>query len=352
MLPIFYGQIMKQVQSGRALKKIILNPVEYTKEENMGRNWMCADIQYLQENWGRMPLKQIMAYLGRTEDSVIRKARRLGLNVRKLEEEILKKRWSKEEDLFIIENYKVENIESISGHLKRTVSAIRKRAIYLNVGGEIVRWTSEEVEYLKERWGIVNLDTIAKNLSRSKSSVVLKAYQISLREQVTANGAYLTPNDISNILNINIRTLYTWIGNGLIKYRKFKVGKKRKYQITVDAFCEFIEGHQNKWNSMEADIDLIKSYFVSYFICEDGTLTLRETAYKWLEKKIIEDKQGYKKLLKPWTCKEERLLVNLQYEGYSYKEICNKLGRSMGSMKTKLYMLRSRENCQLVAMVQ
>jgi DNA-binding CsgD family transcriptional regulator len=318
----------------------------------MGKNWTCQEIQYLKESWGKIPLKQIMGGLQRTEDSVMRKARRLGLNVRKLEEEMLKKKWSKEEDHFIVENYKMLKTESISRHLKRTVTAIRKRAVYLGIGGEAVRWTAEEAEYLKERWGIVNLDTIAKKLNRSRNSVILKAYQMSLREQVAANGVYLTPADISSILNINIRTLYTWIRNGMIKHRKFKVGNKKKYQISVDAFCKFIEDYQNKWNSMEADIDLIKSYYVSYFICEDGTLTLRGSASRWLEKKIIEDKQGYKKLLKPWTCKEENLLLNLLEEGYSYKEMCHKLGRTIGSTKTKLYMLKSKANCQLAGMVQ
>lgn len=317
----------------------------------MNKNWTNQEIQFLTKNWGQIPLKQVMEQLDRTEDSVMRKARRLGLNVRKLEEEMLKRKWSAGEDNFILENYKSQNILKISQHLHRTVSAIRKRALYLGVSDKVVRWSESEEEFLKEKWGIINLDTIAKRLHRSRNSVILKAYQLLLREQINANGSYLTPIDISDILNINIRTLYTWIRQGFIKYRKFSVGKKKKYQISVDAFCEFIQTHQDKWNSKEADITLIKSYYVSYFICEDGTLKFREDPVKWLEEKISRDNLEYKKLMKPWTTKEEKQLLRMLDEGYSHREICSQLGRSMGSTKTKIYMLRSRANCPYVDVV-
>jgi hypothetical protein len=306
----------------------------------MRRKWSDSEIQFLKKNWGIMPFEQITGTLERSNDSVLRKARRLGLDVRKKEEEKVKRKWKPEEDAYILENYKREPTAEISRHLRRTEPAIRKRALYLGVAGEMVRWSEKEEEFLKEKWGILNLDTIAKKLNRSKNSVVAKAYQMSLREQVTANGAYLTPSNISGILNVNIRTLYTWIRKGLIKYRRFKVGRKTKYQITIDSFCRFLEGNRDKWNSNEADIVLIKMYLVSYSIAEDGNLILKENSSKWLDEKIKADKQGYRKLLKPWTTNEEKMLLHLIDKGLTYSDIGAMLGRSVGSVKSRVYLLR------------
>lgn len=317
----------------------------------MGKHWLQKEIQYLIINWNKISFDEIMEYLNRTQDSIMRKARRVGLNVCKMEDEMLKRKWSKEEDQTIIENYRVLTPVEISLRLKRTVSAIRKRAMYLGVANKVTRWSMKEEDFLKEKWGISNLNNIAKRLNRSTNSVTLKAYQMSLREQINANGSYFTPIDVSNILNVNISTLYTWMRNGLLKNRKFRVGKKTKYQISVDDFCKFIEEYQCKWNSNEADISLIKSYFVSYFICEDGSLTIRDDPYKWLEEKVIRDKQEYRKLMKPWTTNEEKVLLHMLGEGYSHREISGKLGRTMGSTKTKIYMLKSSDSYNTVGSV-
>jgi hypothetical protein len=307
-------------------------------------NWTEQQIQYLNENWRKVPLEKIMEDLNRTEDSVMRKARRIGLKVNKAEEDILKKRWAKEEENFIIKNYGILTVEMISHQLGRTVYAIRKRAMAIGVTLEAKRWSMEEMEFLNEKWGILNLNTIAKKLNRSRNSILLKAHQMSLREQVVANGVYLTPNDMSSILGINIRTLYSWIWNGCIGHRKFTVGKKRKYQIAVEDLCEFIEKHQNKWNSQKADIMQIKSYYASYFITKNETLTIRGEMPNWMQEKIERDKDGFKEHLKPWTTKEESELLRMVEGRYKYKEICVKLGRSIESVKARLYLLSKQRN--------
>lgn len=298
----------------------------------------------MKENWGKASLLQIMERLDRSEDSVVRKARRLELDVRKTEEEMLKRRWSGGEDAFIIEHYKVLSAEEISRHLRRTPSAIRKRALALGVGGEVNRWSVVDVEFLNEKWGILNLDTIAKKLNRSRSSVLLKAYQMSLREQITANGAYLTPNDISSILGVNIRTLYSWIWNGRMGHRKFRVGKKKKYQIAVKDLCEFLEKHQDKWDSQKADLRQIKSYYASYFIARNDALIIRGEMPQWMLEKIQRDKEGFKAFLKPWTTKEERELLQMAEQKYTYKDMGFTLGRSIESVKTKLHLLYKQKN--------
>lgn len=310
----------------------------------MKKRWTQSEEQYLKEVWGTVSLFEIMERLDRTEDSVIRKAKRLDLDIGKSEEDMMKKRWSPEEDNFIAENYKKTDVEAISQQLGRTVSAIRKRASALGLSEEISRWSNEEMEFLNEKWGILNLDTIAKKLNRSRNSVLLKAHKMSLRDQVAANGIFLTPNDVSSILGINIRTLYSWIWNGKIGYRKFKVGKKRKYQIAVEDLCEFIKNNQNKWNSQNADIIQLKSYYSSYFITRSNNVKIREEMPKWIADKVERDKAGFRQHLKPWTTREELELLSMAEQKYTYKEMCANLNRTVESVKTKLYLLYKQKN--------
>ena len=92
----------------------------------MKKKWVREEVQYLMDSWDKESPEKIMEYLGRSEDSVMRKARRLGLNVNKAEDELLKKRWTKEEDNYIIENYGVLTAAEISKKLGRSVYALRK----------------------------------------------------------------------------------------------------------------------------------------------------------------------------------------------------------------------------------
>lgn len=309
----------------------------------MRKSWTQQEIQYLKDNWNRTLLELIMEKLDRTEDSIMRKARRLGLDVRKAEDDMVKKRWSCEEDSYILEKYKVMSSEDISRHLNRSITAVRKRALALGAASEAVRWSPKEEEFLKEKWGILDIETIAKKLKRSKNSVLLRAYKLSLKEQVIANGTYLTPKDISTILGVNLRTLYSWLCTGKMRHKKFKVGKKMKYQVTVEDFCSFLKENQDKWNSQRADMRQIKLYYVSHLIRKNNKISIYEELPEWLLDKLNRDKNGFREPLKPWTTKEEQELFHMIKQKYRYEDICTTLGRSIASVKTKFYILNKQD---------
>lgn len=307
----------------------------------MKKSWTEEEVKYLMENWNNCLLNEIICKLNRTEDSIVRKARRLGLDVRKNDECKLKKEWNEKEDDFLINNYKLLSVAEISERLKRTPNAVQKRAITLKIAEEIKRWTNEEEEYLSEKWGIMCIDSIAKKLKRTRSAVLLKAHQLSLREQIIANGAYLTPKDISEILGINVRTLYSWIDENKIRCRKFKVGKSRKYQISVEALCDFLERYQEKWDTKKADMAQIRIYYVSYLNSCDGGFVIKEGLPKWLLEKIRSDKNiTAHRSAKPWTTRESRELAEMLKKKYKYKDICVRLDRSMEAIKTRASIIK------------
>lgn len=156
----------------------------------MKKTWTPDELQFLRDNWGKLSLEEILSALDRTEDSVLRKARRIGIDIRKKEEDKLIKNWTKEEDKYVMDNYgAITPKDMLKVLTNRTTNSIIKRAKTLGVANSLKRWTKEEEEYLKEKWGTVSLVTIAKNLGRTTMSVHLKAYNcLNLKEPIKANG--------------------------------------------------------------------------------------------------------------------------------------------------------------------
>ncbi|MBC8061580.1 MAG: hypothetical protein H7Y18_13065, partial [Clostridiaceae bacterium] len=193
--------------------------------------WKKEEEKYLLENWKLEPLTQIIDFLGKTKDSVIRKADRMGLDICRDRNELIKKKWTIDEDQHMIDNYNSLSLKPLMKDLNRSRHSVLKRAQYLNLTVKLKHWTEVEINYLEENWGILNINSISKKLNRSTDAVSLKACQLCLREQILANGYFLTPKYISEILNINVRIIYNSMFNGLLHFRGFNVRRKIKYQI-------------------------------------------------------------------------------------------------------------------------
>jgi hypothetical protein len=228
----------------------------------MRNKWSLEEEKYLTNNWVQADVEFFMKELNRTRDSIVRKAQRMGLDTHKKPSESLKKKWCKEEEMVLIECYHVKPVEELLELLPdRTRDSIIKKAKQLGLNYENRCWTEEEVIYLEEKWGVVCVENIAKKLGRTKNAVLLKAHKIGLREQVIGNGQYLTPKDISSLLSVGIRTVYNWMNRGYIKYKKLKINSMKKYQITVINFRSFLENHKEKWSTRRANINFINSCF-------------------------------------------------------------------------------------------
>lgn len=300
--------------------------------------WKTEEENYLKEKWGQVVLEVIMRDLGRTEDSIARKAHRLGLQTRKEPSEYLKKRWTEQEDNLLNKFYHIKPIIELEKILTgRTKESIIKRAKSLGLNSEKRHWTEEEIAYLKEKWGISPVEKIAKKLSRTKSAVLLKAHKIGLREQAIANGEYLTPKDISVILGVGTRTVYNWMEKEYLGYRRLKINSVKKYQISSYNFIKFLKEHQEKWNSRISDMNYINA------CCITGRVNEVVQIPEWIVQKISADKMG-KPILKRkfWTVKEVNLLKTMLGGGKTKKEIAVELKRSFFSVQSKISLNRSR----------
>jgi len=255
----------------------------------MKKRWKTTELEYLTNHWDRLSLSEFITSLDRTADSITRKARRLNLNTCKKEEDKLLRNWSIEEDTYLISNYGFMSNKEISININRGYSAISKRAKLLKISNTITRWNEVDECYLEEKWGIVSVEAIAKALKRSRSSILIKAWNINLRNQATANGAFLTPPEVSTMTGICLSTLYSYIRKDKIKYKKFKTGNRRKYQISPISLLVYLEKYKDDWNAQDADIPQIKSYFSSYVIIS-GQFVIKDNIPEWFINKVIKDK--------------------------------------------------------------
>lgn len=138
----------------------------------MKKTWMKEELKYLLNNWGEVPLQQIMESLGRTEDSIVRKARRIGLDVKKKKEEQLKRKWTNDEIEFLKNNYKTITSNVIADYVNKTASVVRKKARALGISSTVNHWDEDEEKFLKENWGVICVYSIAKKLKRSRNAVL------------------------------------------------------------------------------------------------------------------------------------------------------------------------------------
>ncbi len=304
----------------------------------MMKRWTIQEENYLRSSWTHTDINILMFNLGRSKKSIVNKVSKLGLSLNdNIYYTTMKKPWTKEEDRILKDYYNVVAVQDIHVILShRSIKTITERARCLGLTAQVKNWTKEEVEYLLDKWGKMTIANISKKLNRSENAILLKAHKLGLKNQVIANGTYLRPKDIADILNIEIRNIYYWLEYGYIEYRKFKIKSMKKYQISMDSFKEFLYKHQNLWNAKCADMTLVKSCFI------DSNTMGNYNLPKWLEQKTSEDTAIFKmKEYTSWTTKEEEKLILLLEQGKTNKEIAILLNRSIYSVQGKVRHIKN-----------
>ena len=113
------------------------------------------------------------------------------------------------------------------------------------------RWTKEEEEMLMDNWGKLSIETIAKRINRTVDAVELKGRRLQLGWQMTA---YST-TEVSNVLGINYRTVYNYMKSGIIEAKKDKT-KMKRYFSTEKQIKKFMREHQDLWDTRKININL------------------------------------------------------------------------------------------------
>jgi hypothetical protein len=196
--------------------------------------------------------------------------------------------------------------------------------------GQNRRWTKDEEEYLTDNWGHISVPSLCKKLNRTKSAIMIRVQKLGL-PPFLESGEYITLNQLIAAVT-GTPTGYTYKIKSWVENRGLPVHNKRNNQCTwrvvyIDEFWKWAE--KNK-----AFLDFSKM---------EPMILGKEP--KWVaeqRRKDIISKANYRK--DPWTPQEDANLKRLlkQFK-YGYAQLSKMLGRSAGAIQRRICDLKLKE---------
>lgn len=171
-------------------------------------------------------------------------------------------------------------------------------------------WDEDELAILEEKADELTTEGLAKKLGRSRHAVALKRYRSGiggLRDSTDM----ITRKALAELLGVDWRTVKVWTEKrGLRSMRKGSFIMYRQAKVV-----KWLFENQDLWNASRV------------------TDTTIFQGAEWFKEKRKKDKPTKYN----WTTDEVQKLKFLRHQGYTLREIAEKLGRSESSIKYKLY---------------
>lgn len=265
------NQLQMLVDEGKSLLEIcnLMNKKDSTvikkaKELNLNikkdehKEWTNDEIVKLRELTKTKKLSELVKELNRTSNSIKAMAKRLGISIIGN-----KKSWTEDEyklleKLTMIDKKSPKEIAEILGRTEDAIIIkINRRGLQIQTNDKRY-WTDEEETLLSDLWGQEPVELIAKKLNRTVSSIKNKVFLLGLGSAVNNNYNGLTIKEISELLGININTVSVgWIGLGL-KYKVQRISKSKSYRyVEAKDLCEFLKDNQNIWDSRNLEKNIL-----------------------------------------------------------------------------------------------
>lgn len=263
--------------------------------------------KYIIDNWEKESAHSMKNKFGCTWYAVVNFAKKQGLELPKSNE------WTNEQ---------IETLKELSEkyHYKEIAKIMNKseNAIYLKatrMGIKLIqyrrKWTKDEEIYLSDNWGVESIELIAKKLKRTVFSIKVKATRMKLGAMIDNNLEIITISDISEMLDVSRdRIVNTWANLGLKLKQKKLTNKKSYYYVTLKDLIKFLEYNQNEWDSRNLDRHILGK------------------EPDWLKEKRKRDKDENPLWYRRWTKEEIDKAEDLYKRGKSYEEIGDIINRS------------------------
>lgn len=192
------------------------------------------------------------------------------------------------------------------------------------------RWTPEEEIYLMEKWGTLSIPTIAKNLNRTVNSIKIRATRLRLGP-VLMGGEYVTFNQLMIALTGGSH-LYTYQKESWVKKRGFPIHTKKVIEssfkvVYLDEFWEWAKKNRS---------------FIDFSKMEPLALGAEPD---WVAQQRKIDSTSCANSCKDlWTSQEDqRLAYLLKQHKYTYAEVSRELRRSVGAIQRRCIDLGLKE---------
>lgn len=333
--------------------------------------WTEEKVEELKRVWNTKSLYKLAAEFHTTEETIIEKARELGL------EEYKSNRWTKEEEQLLREYAKKYVTKTIARKLGRSYIAVQKKAIKLGIElhSEPDPWKKWMIDYLKDNINKKPISQIEAMIGLSYHAILVKCKELGIEyvkeswteEEIRilreyANKCHYTelvkvlPNRslgaiTAKAYELGIETVstYTKLNEAQIEYIKNNWGIlpateiARTLKISIGVLNRYKKnlnlpntGQQTKWTKETVEKlrkdantktrnELAKKYKTSP---SQITAVARKNNIKLIDSKIV------------WTDELNKQLEELIEEGLEISEIANKLGMKINSVRAQIKKLK------------
>lgn len=168
------------------------------------QNYTQEELQYIQDNYSNMTVKDIAAVLKKRPSSVYNAINKLGLRKQK------HTKWSDADIEFLKLHYADMTSLEMSRYIPHTIAAINTMRDHLQLSC-CKKWTKEEISYLKNNFENTLFSEIAKTLDRTEGAIRAKCFDLKLFKKtpwteedslfLKENYMEMKTSDISKILN-------------------------------------------------------------------------------------------------------------------------------------------------------
>ena len=203
-------------------------------------------LKYIDENWYKESAHSMKLKFGCTWYAVVKAAEKLGYAAPESNE------WTDNDVKRLRKLAEIYHYTIIAEMMGRSENAIylkaRRLGITLIMGRR--KWTKQEEEKLSRLWGTVSIEVLAKEMKRTVFSLKVKAVRIGLGSMISNDYEKIIISDIIDVMNVSRdRITITWKKLGL-NIKKVRVSENRTYMyVILDDLWEFLEKNQSQWDS-------------------------------------------------------------------------------------------------------
>lgn len=281
------------------------------------------EVKYIIENWGKESPYSMKKKFGCTWYAVCKVAEANGLELPKSNE------WTEKEIELLKELSEQYHYADIADMMGKTENAIylKARRLGITLIQDRRKWTEEEEIELQDLWGTKSIEFIAKKLKRTVFSIKVKATRMGIGPMIKNNYELLTISDICESLQVSRdRIMNTWVKLGLKLKKKKLTETMSYYTITLKDLMEFLELNQNEWDSRNLEPNLFGSE--PEWLNEKRTKDKIENPLwyrKWTEEeikmveKLFKSGKEYDEIGKLINRSEWAIANLIRSMGYSYK---------------------------------
>lgn len=201
--------------------------------------WSDDDLAYIKMHYGNDGPESVAKALGRTKTAVTRKAAKLKITAYTCGD---RKYWSSEEVEYLKENYNKIPTKEIAIKLKRSQESVKHKAatMYLREKAKTAHrpWTEKEIRYMERNYERQPAAVTAKWLKRTIYSVRRKAETLKMNAYVTDQ---YSASMIAKCLDVNVKVVLRWINKYGLKATKIIYPTQVRYLIDADDFWAWAE---------------------------------------------------------------------------------------------------------------